>query len=103
MRWGEAKPHLARLLAEDKLPDDEPLVLKFPRKEARKRIKNTEKRKRVCWEATPENFSAFHAARSHVVEILGNPVIADKLIAEFISRVPDETWRACEKAGASEA
>lgn len=104
MRWGEAKPHLARLLAEGRLDDDEPIVLKFPRKEARKRIRNTEARKRVCWVSTPENFSLWHQARSYVIDSVGgNPVIADKLAAEFLLKVPAETWRAIEKAGDSEA
>lgn len=99
MRWGEAKSYLATMLRENKIPDEEPIVLKFPRKEARKRIKNTEKRKRVCWEATPENFSAFHAARSHVIEVVGNPTLADQLIAEFIASVGDDTWRRLVEAG----
>lgn len=99
MRWGEAKPHLRTLLAEDRLADDEPIVLKFPRKEARRRIRNTERKCRVCWVATPENFSAFHAARAHVLEVVGNPTLADHLIAEVIARVPDETWRALMEVG----
>ena|SRR6266436_2293867 len=99
MRWGEAKPHLRTLLAEDRLSDDEPIVLKFPRKEARKRIRNTEKKSRVIFVTTPENFSAFHAARAHVLEVVGNPTLADKLISELIAKVPDESWRAFMEAG----
>lgn len=99
MRWAEAKPHLKRLLVEDRLADDEPIVLKFPRQLAKRRIKNTEKKSRVIFVTTPENFSAFHAARAHVLEVVGNPTLADKLISEVIARVPDETWRAFIEAG----
>jgi hypothetical protein len=103
MRWGEAKTHLRTLLAEDRLPDDEPIVLKFPRKEARKRIRNTEKKSRVIFVTTPENYQAFHAARAHVIEATGNPTIADKLISEVIYAMPAETWRKFMEAGDSEA
>ena len=99
MRWGEAKTHLRTLLAEDRVPDDEPIVLKFPRQEARRRIRNTELKRKVCWVATPENYSAFHAARSHILEVVGNPTLADQLISDVLARVPDETWQRLMEAG----
>ena len=103
MRWGEIKAHMARIVAEDKIPDDEPVVLKFPRQLAKRRIRNTEKKSRVIFVTTPENFSAFHAARAHVIEVVGNPTLADKLISDVIRAVPDPSWRAFVEAGDSEA
>jgi hypothetical protein len=99
MRWGEVKDHLAVVLREGRIPDDEPVVLKFPRQLAKKRIRNAEARKRVSWVATPENYSAFHAARSHILEVIGNSTLADQLMAEVLARVPDETWRALVEVG----
>lgn len=98
-RWAEVKDHLALCIKDGRIPDDEPIVLKFPRQLAKRRIVNTEKRRKVCWVATPENYSAFHAARAHVLEVVGNPTLADQLISEVISRVPDQTWQALVEAG----
>ena len=103
MRWGAVKDHLRTVLAENRIPDDEPVVLKFPRQLAKRKIVNREKKCRVCWVTTPENFASFHAARSHVIEVLENPVLADKLIADVISRVPDETWLKFLEMGDDEA
>jgi 3-hydroxyacyl-CoA dehydrogenase len=104
MRWSQVKDHLALCIKEGRIPDDEPIVLKFPRQLAKKRIKNTEAKKRVTWIATPENYSAVHAARNYVIEAVGgNPVIADKLIAEVLMTIPAETWRSFEEKGDCEA
>jgi hypothetical protein len=73
--------------------------LVLPKREAAKRKANKEKRTRVIYVTTPENFAAFHGARAHVIEVVGNPTLADQLIAEVISRVPDETWRTFVEAG----
>jgi hypothetical protein len=100
MRWGDVKEHLERVIREDKIPLDEPIVLKFPRQLAKRRIRNTEARKRVCWTATPENFSAIHNARNYVIESVGgNPVIADKLIAEVLLTISEDAWRGFVEAG----
>jgi hypothetical protein len=99
MRWGEVKDHLKTVLRENRIPDDEPVVLKFPRQLAKRRVHNTEKKSRVIFVTTPENFSAFHAARAHVIEAVGNPVIADKLISEMLLKVPRETWQSFMEAG----
>jgi hypothetical protein len=100
MRWGQVKDHLKVVLAENRIPDDEPIVLKFPRQLAKKRIQNTEKKCRVAWIATPENFAAIHAARNYVIESVGgNPVIADKLIAEVLMTISADAWRGFVEAG----
>jgi len=99
LRWGAVKDHLRTVLAENRIPDDEPVVLKFPRQLAKRKIVNREKKCRVCWVTTPENFASFHAARSRVIEEVGNPVIADKLIAEFLSKAPEGMWKRMEELG----
>lgn len=104
MRWSQVKDHLALCLREGRIPDDEPIVLKFPRQLAKKRIKNTEAKKRVAWIATPENYSAIHAARNYVIESVGgNPVLADKLIAEVLMTIKPDAWRGFVEAGDREA
>jgi hypothetical protein len=100
VRWGQVKDHLKVVLAEGRIPDDEPIVLKFPRQLAKKRIQNTEKKCRVAWIATPENFAAFHNARNYVIESVGgNTVIADKLIAEVLLTISREAWQSFVEKG----
>ena len=69
--WAQVKHHLKVCIAEGRIPDDEPIVLKFPRQLAKKRIQNTEKKCRVAWFATPEKFAAIHKARNYVIEAVG--------------------------------
>jgi hypothetical protein len=83
----------------DKGLGQEPAKLVLPRREAKRRAVNKEKQTRVVFVTTPENFSAFHSARAHVIEVVGNPTLADQLIAEVIARVADETWRALMEVG----
>lgn len=52
-----------RTWIEQNIGDDEPVLLKFPRREARKRIQNKEKSKRIVITTDEQNFSEFHAIR----------------------------------------
>ena len=40
--------------------DDEPFVLRFPRREAKRRIENVEKRKRISFMSDEKGYEKFH-------------------------------------------
>jgi hypothetical protein len=73
-RWAEVKARWAWL--NDHLADDEPVVFKLPRREARKRIANVEKRKRITFAADEQTFAEFHAERERILRVLDeNPTL----------------------------
>ena len=82
-KWGEIKARWGWL--RDNLPDDEPVVFKLPRREARKRVKNTENRKRIVFSADPTTYSAFHQHKEIVMrELEENPTMFGVFITDLL-------------------
>ena len=72
MKFSELKAHWAWML--EHMPDDEPVV--FPRRAAKKRIANQEKRKRVIFDTDPQTYSEWQAQReAWMLELADNPTL----------------------------
>lgn len=72
MKFGELKANWAWFLKN--MPDDE--VCSFPRREAKKRIANKEKKSRVVFACDPVTYSEFHTEKERVMRLLHeNPVL----------------------------
>jgi hypothetical protein len=84
-RWVEERERLKKLLAAP-IPDDEPCTrMRFPRRDAAKRIKNTEKRKRIVFPADEETYKDFHGERERILRQLDdNPVLFGVFIADVL-------------------
>lgn len=70
------------------LPPDEPIVL--PKREAKRRAANKEKRTRVVFECTPEQFAAFHAQLKRYRELVKNVTVAQDILIAYIAHPTDE-------------
>lgn len=91
-KWADVKARWQWL--KDNLPDDEPVLFKLPRREARKRIKNDEGRKRVSFITDALGYSRFHARKeAWFMELGENSTLfaeaLDAAMAEFDLR----TWK----------
>ena len=92
IRWDEFLANIERY--KRVLPPDEPIVL--PKREAKRRAANKEKRTRVVFECTPEQFAAFHAQLKRYRERCVNITIAMDCINELLAHFPDsaiDEWR----------
>jgi len=89
IRWDEFLANIERY--KRVLPPDEPIVL--PKREAKRRAANKEKRTRVVFECTPEQFAAFHAQLKRYRELVGNVTMAMDILIGFLAHPPDEQIR----------
>jgi len=72
MKWGEVKARMQWFM--DNMPDDEPCS--FPRREAKKRQANKEKKSRIVFVCDPVTFGEFHTEKERVMLALGeNPTL----------------------------
>ena len=79
MKFGELKAHWAWMLKN--MADDEPVV--FPRRQAKKRVANQEKRKRIIFDTDELGYSRFHARKeAWLLELEDNP----SLFAEALDK-----------------
>lgn len=79
MKWSEFKAHLPWFM--EHMSDDEPLV--FPRRTAKKRVANNEKRKRIIFDTDELGYSRFHARKeAWLLELADNP----SLFAEALDK-----------------
>jgi hypothetical protein len=69
------------------LPPDEPIVL--PKREAKRRAANKERRTRVVFETTPEQFAAFHVQLRRYRELIGNVTLAHDILIAFLAQPSD--------------
>lgn len=91
-KWGEVKARWPWLL--DHLQDDEPVVFKLPRREARKRINNLEKRRRVVLVTDEQNYSELHAMReAFMLELDENPTLVTLAIIEAMKAFDVRGWK----------
>ena len=86
IRWDEFLANIERY--KRVLPPDEPIVL--PKREAKRRAANKEKRTRVVFECTPEQFAAFHAQLKRYREVIGNVTVAHDLLIRMLAIWPNE-------------
>ena len=86
IRWDEFLANIERY--KRVLPPDEPIVL--PKREAKRRAANKEKRTRVVFECTPEQFAAFHTQLKRIREHVGNITIAQDVMNDWLGRLTEE-------------
>lgn len=89
----ELREHLKRCLERvDKVPLDEPWCgIRFPRVEAKKRISNEKKSKRIVIVTDPQNFSEFHAERERIMRVFEeNPTMFGYYLVALMKRWNDE-------------
>ena len=68
---------------------EEPAKLLLPRIAAKRRAQNKEKRTRVVFECTPEQFGAFHAQLKRYRETIGNITIAHDILIDVLASIEE--------------
>ena len=86
IRWDEFLANLERY--KRVLPPDEPIVL--PKREAKRRAANKEKRTRVVFETDADTYAAFHTQLKRYRELVQNVTIAQHIMVELLATVKDE-------------
>jgi hypothetical protein len=95
-KWAEVKAHWAWL--NDHLADDEPVVFKLPRREARKRIQNAEKKRRIILQTDEQNYSEFQVWNEAYMYTLGeNPTLRTQAIIEAMKQFDVKGWYEAQK------
>lgn len=89
----EELDRLAWLLREGKIQPDEKCKVILPRLEAKERIKNTEKRKRICLSTDEQNYSEFSAIReAYTLALNQNPTLVVEAIIEAMKEFDVKGW-----------
>jgi len=89
MKGSELKAMLGWI--KQNVQDNEPVLLKFPRREARKRICNTENRKRIAFTVDPVTYVAFHAEKERLMAKMGdNPVLFGLFLTDVMKGFTEE-------------
>lgn len=99
IRWDEFLDNLERY--KRVLPPDEPIVL--PKREAKRRAANKEKRTRVVFECTAEQFAAFHAQLKRYRELIGNVTVAHDVLIAYLAHPSDEEIQNVAKESQTES
>jgi hypothetical protein len=88
IRWDEFLANIERY--KKALPPDEPIVL--PRREAKRRAVNKEKRHRVIFDCDEETYKLFHQERSRYIAACGeNPTIAHTIMIRLLQQLSDSS------------
>ena len=88
IRWDEFLANIERY--KKALPPDEPIVL--PRREAKRRAVNKEKRHRVIFDCDEETYKLCHQERSRYIAACGeNPTIAHTIMIRLLQQLPDSS------------
>jgi hypothetical protein len=84
-KWSDERERLKKLLAAP-IPPDEPCTrMRFPRRDAAKRAKNTEGRKRIVFPSDPVTYAQFHAEKERITRQLGdNPVLFGVFVTDML-------------------
>lgn len=103
-KWSEEKIRLRKLL-EAPIPDDEPCTrMRFPRRDAAKRVKNVEKRRRIVFPADEVTYSEFHREKERVLRQLDdNPVLFGVFLTDVLKGFTDglvAQWRNIHESAA---
>ena len=73
--------------------DDEPFILRFPRREAKRRIENVEKRRRITLTTDEHNYTEFHVWREAYMHTLGeNPTLVTQAIIQAMKEFDVKGW-----------
>jgi hypothetical protein len=90
-RWGELKTRWQWML--ENLPDDEPIS--FPRREAKRRVANKEKRHRISFVADEDSYREFWSIREDWMGELGdNPTLVNLATIEAMKEFDVAAWKA---------
>ena len=91
-KWADVRERWSWLNAN--LADDEPVVFKLPRREAKKRIRNTEKKHRITMVTDEQNYSEFHAMKeAYMLELGENPTMVVQAIVEAMKTFDVRGWK----------
>jgi hypothetical protein len=97
MKWSEFLAHESWFKAN--MSPDEPIV--FPRRTAKKRAANKEKRRRVIFDVDEQTYSEFHTERERILLVLGdNPSLFGEFLCEVLGSWSDqmlERWVAARE------
>lgn len=91
----ELRDYLKRCLERvERVPDDEPWSqIRFPRQEAKKRVSNEKKSKRIVIVTDEQNFSEFHAIREAYMRYCDeNPTLVGLAIIEAMKEFDLKSW-----------
>lgn len=92
-KWAEVKARWQWL--NEHLADDEPVVFKLPRREARKRIENKEKKRRITLQTDEQNYSEFQVWNEAYMQTCGeNPTLRTQAIIEAMKAFDLKGWLA---------
>jgi hypothetical protein len=92
--WREEKERLRWLIKEGKLTDDMKVKIVIPSLDARSRMENREKKKRVCWNTDEHNYSEFAAIReAWLTQVLEhNPTLFGHAVVEAMRTFDIKGW-----------
>lgn len=91
-KWAEIKARWGWL--NENLSDDEPVLFKLPRREARKRIENKEKRHRIVINCDETTYTEFHVWREAYMHTLGeNPTLVGHAIVQAMKEFDVLAWK----------
>jgi hypothetical protein len=92
-RWAEEKERLRWLIKEGKLTDEMKVKIIIPSIDARSRMENREKRKRVCWNTDEQTYSEFAAIREAYMQTLEeNPTLFGHAVVEAMKEFDVKGW-----------
>jgi hypothetical protein len=97
-KWADERERLKKLLAAN-IPDDEPCTrMIFPRREAAKRKKSTEKHHKIVFRCDETTYQEFHEHRERILRLLDdNPILYGVFITDVqksFSEALVSQWRA---------
>jgi len=103
-KWGEEKERLRYLIKSGKLTDEMKVKIVIPSLDARSRMENREKKRRVCWNTDEQNYSEFAAIReAYMLALEENPTLFGHAVVEAMREFDVKGWfegqRAEEQAG----
>ena len=89
----EELDRLAWLIREGKIPPDEKCRVILPRLEAKERIRNPQKRKRIVMQTDEHNYTEFHAMReAYTLTLNQNPTLVVEAIIEAMKEFDVKGW-----------
>src|SRR5690242_3966913 len=94
-RWGELKTRWQWMV--ENLPDDEPIS--FPRREARRRAANKEKRHRISFVTDEVTYQEFWQLREEWMREFGdNPTLVNQATIEAMKQFDVAVWKAKQES-----
>lgn len=101
MRFNEVKSNWKWLT--EHIGDDEPCVLKFPRREAKRNIENKRKSKRIVVTTDEQTFKEFHALKeAWMLELHENPTFFYSAMMEALNTFDVRGWKEKQEAPSAE-